>query len=1517
MSSFSPTIADMTLTRRLGHAYEDGVYHPSGYERPNPLTISQYVMKGKTGKPSYMNRTVLMTFFGQQVVEEILDAQRPGCPPEYFNIDIPTGNELYDSTGEGNKVLPFLRTRYNMYTGYNPNVPRAQLNEITPWIDGGLMYGVAKAWADALRSFKNGSLACDKKDGVEDCRFPIRNDLGLPMANPPPPRDHVLKSSRRFFRLGNPRGNENPFLLTMGILWFRVHNHYAHWIQSQHPNWDDELVFNRARQWTIALHQKIVLEDWLPIFLGVQPSSYKGYKPSIHPGVTHVFQSAAMRFGHTIVPPGVIRRHKNCSIMYTTEATGAAGYVAVRTCNSYWNPQDAVEETDVDPLLMGMATQITEREDNIITEDLRGGVFGPLEFSRRDLMALNIQRGRDHGLPDYNRAREEYGLDRMTSFQDINPEAFDTSNPHYPELEHMRLAISNLSWLYNGSFDNLDIWPAGLLETTMSGPGPLFRAIILDQFERIRDADRFWYENKANGLFTDEEVDLIRGTTLYDLIINVTDIGPDDIQSNVFLNLASDSTSPCHFSFQLSEDMLDDCTEMKTFDYFTGSETPYIVTFSSLGLWIVLLLAVLAVVVSRRRRAMRNTIVQQPLRSEKPEQLSGNWKTIAHCWELMTDEGTRQITLCVITEEGCELIVTNGDGATLRRIDLFTHGHIIIWQPCNDSTLLLARVKNGHDLILRFYSSPGRDQFICELLETLTPRDIIVEVINQHDNHYILSNAITRQKRQQLVEEFMREVFACAQNSQAWQVEGKGRKKVTELVLDFELSKEDFSGTMGMTTNSLFVEQMFSLADADNNGFVTFRELLDLLVMFNKGSVDDKMMLLFNLYDIDNSGSLEREEFFRVTRSLLEIVNTSVRPDELDEMAESIFQSSNFDSKDYLTFDDFKVLMQNQGAYSAVTPTPSHDGSSLSNSRLSPMIVTGDHLQLPGLSLSKCKSPVHTRSLHDRKVALESAYEVHRLRSPRNSAIDLDSDEGEKAGTAATGWERYVRFIDNYKLQIFWVALFHLVVLLIFAERAYYFSVEREHAGLRRIAGYGVSITRGAASTMAFTYSVILLPMCRNMITYLRETPLNRFVPFDSLHGFHQHIAIAALLYTLLHIIGHALNFYHISTQTADDLTCLFRDYYHFSDELPKFQYWTFNTITGVTAILLVIVGAVIYIFAIPVARRYIYNVFWTSHRLYILFYVLLILHGAGRLVQAPLFHFFFLGPACLYVADKLISSSRSYIEISVIKAELLPSDVLSIVFKRPSNFDYKSGQWVRIACLGLSKNEYHPFTLTSAPHEEHLSVHVRAVGPWTNNLKNVYSNVPYPRLFIDGPFGEGHQDWHRYEVSILVGGGIGITPFASILKSVVNLNRNDFGKLSLKKMYFLWVTRTQKQFEWFTEIIREVEEADSRNMVEIHIFITQAYHKFDLRTTMLYICERHFERISGRSLFTGLQSITHFGRPPFDIFLAKVKGRHSDVQRIGVFSCGPPPMTKSVEAACSKENEYECPILLHHYENF
>ena len=96
-------------------------------------------------------------------------------------------------------------------------------------------------------------------------------------------------------------------------------------------------------------------------------------------------------------------------------------YFAPRTCNQYWNPLVPVEATNVDSFYLGMASQSAEREDFIITPDLRGKVFGALDHTRRDLMAQNLQRARDHGLPDFNSARIAYGLQPKFSFEDLNP----------------------------------------------------------------------------------------------------------------------------------------------------------------------------------------------------------------------------------------------------------------------------------------------------------------------------------------------------------------------------------------------------------------------------------------------------------------------------------------------------------------------------------------------------------------------------------------------------------------------------------------------------------------------------------------------------------------------------------------------------------------------------------------------------------------------------------------------------------------------------------------------------------------------------------------------------------------------------------------------------------------------------------------------------------------------------------------------------------------------------------------
>jgi dual oxidase len=256
------------------------------------------------------------------------------------------------------------------------------------------------------------------------------------------------------------------------------------------------------------------------------------------------------------------------------------------------------------------------------------------------------------------------------------------------------------------------------------------------------------------------------------------------------------------------------------------------------------------------------------------------------------------------------------------------------------------------------------------------------------------------------------------------------------------------------------------------------------------------------------------------------------------------------------------------------------------------------------------------------------------------------------------------------------------------------------------------------------------------------------------------------------------------------------------------------------------------------------------------------------------------------------------------------------------------SGQWIRFTCTQVRPEEFHSFTLTSAPHEDFLSVHIKAVGPWTWKLRNSFDKTINdkeedkdnpPKIRIEGPFGGGNQDWYKFEVAVMVGGGIGVTPYASILNDLVfGTSTNRYSGVACKKVYFLWICPSHRYFEWFIDVLRDVEKKDVTNVLEMHIFITQFFHKFDLRTTMLYIVENHFQRLCRRSMFTGLKAINHFGRPDMGSFLKFVQKKHSYVSKVGVFSCGPGAMTKSVSDGCEAVNrQRKIPYFIHHYEVF
>ncbi|XP_072818613.1 dual oxidase 2 isoform X1 [Vicugna pacos] len=1493
--------AGSRLQRLVPANYADGVYQALGEPLlPNPRRLSDAAMRGTAGQPSRRNRTVLGVFFGYHVLSDLVSVEKPGCPAEFLNIHIPPGDPVFDPDQRGDVVLPFQRSRWDPETGQSPSNPRDLTNEVTGWLDGSAIYGSSHSWSDELRSFSGGRLASGP-----DPAFPRDAQDPLLMWTPPDPATGQ-RGPRGLYAFGAERGNREPFLQALGLLWFRYHNLWAQELARQHPLWGDEELFQHARKRVIATYQNIAMYEWLPSFLQQTPPAYTGYRPFLDPSISPEFLAASEQFFSTMVPPGVYMRNASCHFQMV-QNKGFGSSQALRVCNSYWirenpNLNDAQAVTQ---LLLGMASQISELEDHIVVEDLRDYWPGPGKFSRTDYVASSIQRGRDMGLPSYTQALEALGLKTPQNWSDLN------SNVD-PQV------LKATAALYNQDLSRLELLPGGLLESH-GDPGPLFKAIVLDQFVRLRDGDRYWFENTRNGLFSMDEIGKIRNTTLRDVLVAVTNVSSSVLQPNVFI---WHEGAPCPQPQQLTTTDLPSCMPLTMIHYFEGSGPGFGITIVALCC-LPLVSLLISGVVAYFRGQERKKLQRKGKESVKKEAAKDGLSAME--WP-GPRERSYPITIQLLPDR-C-LQVLDRRLSVLRTIQLQPLQQVnLILSSNHGSRTLLLKIPKEYDLVLLFNSEEERGTFVQHLQDFCVNWTLGLNVAEMGENE-LFKKAVTKQQRACILEVFFRHLFAQVldiDQADAGALPLDSSQKVWE-ALTCELSRAEFAESLGLKPQDMFVESMFSLADKDGNGYLSFREFLDVLVVFMKGSPEDKSHLMFTMYDLDGNGFLSKDEFFTMMRSFIEISNNCLSKAQLAEVVESMFRESGFQDKQELTWEDFHFMLRDHDSELRRTQLCVKGGGGGVGDIFKPNIscrvsfitrTPGERSCPQGVQLPASEAPELGGPGLKKRFGKKAVVSVPRLYT---EALQ----EKTQRGFVAQKLQQYKRFVENYRRHIVCIAVFSAICAGLFAERAYYYAFVSPPSGIAETTFVGIILSRGTAASVSFMFSYILLTMCRNLITFLRETFLNRYVPFDAAVDFHRWIAMAAVVLAILHSAGHVVNVYIFSVSPLSLLACIFPSVFvNDGSKLPqKFSWWFFQTVPGMTGVLLLLVLAIMYVFASHNFRRRSFRGFWLTHHLYILLYVLLIIHGSFALIQLPRFHIYFLVPALIYAGDKLVSLSRKKVEISVMKAELLPSGVTHLQFQRPQGFEYKSGQWVRIACLALGTNEYHPFTLTSAPHEDTLSLHIRAAGPWTTRLREIYSPqtgdscAKYPKLYLDGPFGEGHQEWHKFEVSVLVGGGIGVTPFASILKDLVF--KSSLGSQMLcKKIYFIWVTRTQRQFEWLADIIREVEENDHQDLVSVHIYITQLAEKFDLRTTMLYICERHFQKVLNRSLFTGLHSVTHFGRPPFEPFFNSLQEVHPQVRKIGVFSCGPPGMTKNVEKACQLINRRDQAHFVHHYENF
>ncbi|KAG8048889.1 hypothetical protein GUJ93_ZPchr0009g222 [Zizania palustris] len=524
------------------------------------------------------------------------------------------------------------------------------------------------------------------------------------------------------------------------------------------------------------------------------------------------------------------------------------------------------------------------------------------------------------------------------------------------------------------------------------------------------------------------------------------------------------------------------------------------------------------------------------------------------------------------------------------------------------------------------------------------------------------------------------------------------------------------------------------------------------------------------------------------------------------------------------------------------------------------------------------------------------------------------------------------------------------------------------------VMGYCVCVAKGGAETTKFNMAIILLPVCRNTITWLRSrTKLGAAIPFNDNINFHKVVAGGVMVGVGLHAVTH--------------LTCDFPRLLHASDAVyePMKQYfgqrripdywWFVRGVEGITGVIMVVLMAVAYTLAHPWFRRSKlsdgnplkrlsgFNMFWYSHHLFVIVYIAFVVHGVCLYINRTWYKqttwMYLAIPILLYAGERIFRALRShgFTTVRIEKVAVYPGNVIAIHMTKPDGFTYKSGQYIYVNCGEVSPFEWHPFTITSAPDDSYLSMHIRCRGDWTSSFRAIFSQIcrppvngqsgllradctsrehtGFPKLLIDGPYGAPAQDYWKYDVLLLIGLGIGATPLISIVKDVLNhIQEPDAEDPSLtpalspdkrtgggrafmtNRVYFYWCTREEGSFEWFRGVMNEVADRDTGGAIELHNHCTSVYEEGDARSALVTMLQALHHAKNGVDVVSGTRVRTHFARPNWRDVFKRIACNHQG-QRVGVFFCGEQTLTPELRRLAQDFSHKTTTKFVFHKENF
>ncbi|CAJ2631657.1 respiratory burst oxidase homolog protein B-like [Trifolium pratense] len=708
-------------------------------------------------------------------------------------------------------------------------------------------------------------------------------------------------------------------------------------------------------------------------------------------------------------------------------------------------------------------------------------------------------------------------------------------------------------------------------------------------------------------------------------------------------------------------------------------------------------------------------------------------------------------------------------------------------------------------------------------------------------------------------------------------------KRFDELEVDGKLPKTRFSQCIGMNDSKDFAGELFD-AMARRRGItsasITKDELRQFWEQITDQSFDSRLQTFFDMVDKNADGRISEDEVREIITLSASANKLSKLQERAEEYAALIMEELDPDNLGFIEVHNLEMLLLQAPAQSTHMHTDSRVLSQMLSQKLVP---TKEH------------NPI-------------------------------------KRGLSSLNY-----FIEDNWKRIWIIVLWLTICAALFTWK----FIQYKNRAVFHVMGYCVTTAKGAAETLKFNMALILMPVCRNTITWLRtKTKLGVVVPFDDNINFHKVIAFGIAIGVGLHAISH--------------LTCDFPRLLHatdaeyepmkkfFGDDRPNNYWWFVKGTEGWTGIVIIVLMTIAFTLAQPWFRRNRvklpkalkkltgFNAFWYSHHLFIIVYALLIVHGYYLYLSKHWYKkttwMYLAIPMIIYACERLLRAFRSgYKSVKILKVAVYPGNVLALHVSKPQGFKYHSGQYIFVNCSDVSPFQWHPFSITSAPGDDYVSVHIRTLGDWTSQLKAVFAkacqpasgdqsgllradvmqgnNIPrMPKLVIDGPYGAPAQDYKDYEVILLVGLGIGATPLISILKDVLNnmkqqkdieqgvvesgVKNNKRKPFATNRAYFYWVTREQGSFEWFKGVMDEIADYDKDGLIELHNYCTSVYEEGDARSALITMLQSLHHAKSGVDVISGTRVKTHFARPNWRTVFKHTALKHPG-KRVGVFYCG------------------------------